>query len=275
MRIEYLKGDEKHAEYSFNSKPLEAQMGRIPCAIIVRDQERTGLEGPLRLRLKEELFRLLGYDALIELEKRIRDIDEERIVLLVHFDNSKTVYCRNKDLRVNVPSGAGKITGIEIIVFKELSDIKKYAAGVLEKSQDPRPKGELGEAIVREKFMDIILAEIAERSGISKDELVVNPLGGSGRADFEIKVSGTSERIAVVEVKYVGDPENVEEFGKQLNEARIQIKDRFNDPKQTAPYGVVVVIAWSPEQIINDEPYPPTVGSYKNPYIEYHSREGG
>ena len=63
---------------------------------------------------------------------------------------------------------------------------------------------------------------------------------------FEIDVSGTDERIAIVEVKYVGDPENIEVFGKQLNEARIQIRNRFNDPDWTASYGVVVIIAWPP-----------------------------
>ncbi|MBO3754915.1 MAG: hypothetical protein FGF53_08605, partial [Candidatus Brockarchaeota archaeon] len=116
-------------------------------------------------------------------------------------------------------------------------------------------KGKLGEAITREKFIDGILAEIAKRSGIPKDELVAKPLGRRGEPDFEIKVSGTDERIAVIEVKYIGDPENVKEFGDQLNGARMQIEDRFRDPKWTAPHGVIVVIAWSPEKIIEDAIY--------------------
>ncbi|MBO3800086.1 MAG: hypothetical protein FGF52_03410 [Candidatus Brockarchaeota archaeon] len=69
---------EDTAEYSFNLKPLDAQMGKIPCEIAIEDRER--------IRLKEELFRLLGYDALKELERGIGS----NYGILVGFDNGKT-----------------------------------------------------------------------------------------------------------------------------------------------------------------------------------------
>ncbi|MBO3842562.1 MAG: hypothetical protein FGF48_09155 [Candidatus Brockarchaeota archaeon] len=264
MEIRY---DGHTAEYSFNLKPLDAQKGRISYEIAV---EGKGLIG-----LKERLFRLLGHDALRELENRIEDANEERRdVLFVRFDNGKIAYCRNKELEVYIPSGAGKITEIEIVPFKELSNLKKCAARVLEDPPSKELKGDLGEAIVKEKFTDDILTEISRRTGIPKDQLVVEHLGKRGEPDFEVKVKGTGERVTVIEVKYVGNPENIKEFGDQLNAARIEIENRFNNPEWTAPYGVVVVVAWPAKDIIEDEPYPPMVGSYKNPYIEYLSREG-
>ncbi|MBO3842259.1 MAG: hypothetical protein FGF48_07580 [Candidatus Brockarchaeota archaeon] len=257
MMIKYLGSDgERDAEYSFNFRSLNEQMDRIPCEMAVEDEER--------IRLKEELFRSLGYNALEELKNRIEDPnEEERVVLLVHFDTNKKAYCRSKEFRVSVPSGAGKITGIEIVAFKELNDLKKWAIKVLGDPQNTDLKGKLGEVIAEKRFMDIILAEIAERSGIPRDKLVVKYTGDGETPDFKIEVIGTDERIAVIEVKYIGDPENVKEFGDQLNGARTQIKKRFNDPDWAAPYGVIVVIAWPPEKIVEDEPYPEMVGSYR------------
>ncbi|MEM4168704.1 MAG: hypothetical protein QXY99_01305 [Thermoproteota archaeon] len=215
MRIKYREDAAEYvAEYSFNLRSLSEQMGEHSYEIPVGGQKT--------VRLKEELFRLLGYDALRELEDRIGNVDDEErgVMLFAHFDNGKVAYCGSEELRVRIPPEAEKITKIEIIPFKELSDLKKDAMRVLKSPQNTRLKGKLGEAIVEGESMDEILTEIAERSGISKGKLIVIPTGDSGTPDFKIEVSGTGERIAVIEVKYVWDPENIEEFERQLNGAR-------------------------------------------------------
>lgn len=267
MTIKYEGYDKviHEAEYSFNLNPLSAQMEL--------SYEIPAEEG--RMRLKECLFRLLGYDALKEFESRIMDVDEDRgVVLSVYFDNNKVACCGNDKFRVHVPSGANKITKMEIVPLKELSDPKKCAAKVLRDPESTKLKGGLGEAIVRSEFMDWILTWISSKTGIPKDKLVVIPRGGDGEPDFEVKVSDTGKRVAVIEAKYVWDPENVEEFKDQLNDAIRQINNRFSDPDWTAPHGVIVVIAWPPQDILDDIQYPPKVGDYNNPYIGYFERGG-
>ena len=272
IRVKYSEGSKVHeAEYSFNLKPLSEQMGKILCEILSEeDQTRIGLE--------ERLFRLLGYDALEELKERIgKDAGEDRrIILLVHFDDNKITYCGNKELRVRVPSGASKITSIEIIAHKELIGLKRLAADILANPENKYLRGELGEAITNETFiMDKILSEIARRSGVPKNKLRVGQLGGPGRPDFEINNTETNKLIAVVEAKYVGNSENVWEFGDQLNEAIQQVRDRMESWRGGCDHGVVVVICWPPEDILGDILYPAKVGEFNNPNIEYFGREKG
>jgi hypothetical protein len=174
-----------------------------------------------------------------------------------------------------VPSGAKSIASIEIVAYKELMGLKRLAADVLADPESTRLKGRLGEAITSEKFMDGILSEISRRSGIPRDKLKVKQLGERGEPDFEVNITGTKERITVIEVKYVSDVEDVKKFEGQLSKAREQVQERLTNPKWTADYGVVVVIAWPPELILTDKPLPDKVGEFNNPHIEYFSKEGG
>ncbi|MCX8182815.1 MAG: hypothetical protein N3F08_00110 [Crenarchaeota archaeon] len=82
-------------------------------------------------------------------------------------------------------------------------------------------------------------------------------MGDSGEPDFEIKITETvtvngkmfnkDTYITVIEVKYVENPENIEGFERQIKDARTE-SNRFEDPKWAAPYGVILIITWSPEQ---------------------------
>jgi len=236
IRVKYSEGSEIYeAEYSFNLKPLSEQMGKISCEILSE-------EGQTRIGLKEWLFRLLGYDASEELKDRIgKDAGEDRrIILLAHFDNNKIAYCGNKELRVSVPSGARKITSIEIIAYKELVGLKRLATDVLANPENTRLKGELGERITNEKFIvdgnersiiDKILSEISRRSGMAEGEIEIEWLGENRPSeevpDYVFRYKETGKVIAVMEVKYVEDPEDVGEFSKQLNKAIQQVKDRM------------------------------------------------
>ncbi|MGQ9690803.1 MAG: hypothetical protein ACUVQY_05995 [Thermoproteota archaeon] len=226
------------------------------------------------------MFRLFGYDALGELEDRLFNYDKERkVVLFIRFDNCKVVYCRNKELRVNVPTGAKSITSIEMATYRELVNLKQRAVGVLDDPEDTYLKGLLGEAITKERFINEILSEISGRSGVSKDGLKVEWLGETeprGKVpDFVIRNAETNKRIAVVEVKYVSDPEDTETFRRQLNNAIKEIRGRLADPEWAADYGVIVIIAWPPEWVLGEIPYPAKIGEFNNPHIEYFSKEGG
>jgi len=243
-------------------------MGKIPCEILLE-------EGQKSANLKERLFRLLGYEALRDLESRTgKGVSEYmKVILLVYFDNNKVAYCRNEDLDVGVPTGAKKITSIEIVTFKELMGLKRLAADVLANPENTHLKGELGERIANETFiMDEILSEISRRSGVPKNKLRVMRLGGPGRPDFEINNTETNILIAVVEAKYVGDPENVGGFEDRLNEAIQQVKDRMKNWRGGCDHGAIVIICWPPEDILGDILYPAKVGEFNNPHIEYFSR---
>ncbi|MGB9718440.1 MAG: hypothetical protein ACPL4E_08390 [Thermoproteota archaeon] len=274
MRIEYLKSEEKMAEYSFNSKPLSEQMGKISCEILLE-------EGQDRIRLKEWLFRLLGYDALEELKERIsKEISKDRrVILLVHFDNNKVVYCGSKELRVSVQNEARSITSIEIVAYKELMSLKQLAVNALDNPENTYWKGMLGEAIINEKFINALLEEASKRSGVPKEKIKIEWFGekrlGEEVPDLVMKNAEADRRIVIVEVKYVSDPEDVEDFGKQLNEAKKDVQRYLNDPEWKADHGVIAIVAWPPEWILSNMPYPTKVGEFNNPYIEWISREGG
>ena len=257
-------------EYSFNFKHLNEQMGKHPYEIELKQGQRG-------ITLKEELFRLLGYDALEELESKIgKDVSEdERIVLLVHFDNGKVAYCGNKRLEVGTPRGAKSITSIEMVAFRDLTELKKLALRVREEG-NPYWEGLLGEEAMKEKkIIDQIREEISRSTGIPKDEIEVEHWGEEkkeGGPDFVLRNKGTGKIVAVIEVKYVGNPESAKDFGDRISKARDQV-DRYMKSKEWAcDHGAIVVISWPVDQILNDEPWPSNVGDYKNPYIEYRSK---
>jgi len=259
--------------YSFKHESLNTQLNKkfkLKWDYNVEGKGETGLK-------ERRLLTILGYEALKELESRTgKSVDEnQRVVVYVHFDNGKSAYCWNNKLLSYVPPGAKSIASIEIIAYKELENLKRYAIDVLANPDDTYREGKLGEAITNEKFMDEILSEISKRSGIPKNKLRAEQLGKSGEPDFEIKNTETRKLIAVVEAKYVRDPENVGEFGKQLNKGIGQVKDRMKNWREGCDYGAVVVVCWPPEDILDDAPYSDKVGEFNNPYIEYFSREGG
>ncbi|MBO3842265.1 MAG: hypothetical protein FGF48_07610 [Candidatus Brockarchaeota archaeon] len=168
MKITYTHGEEKPTtEYSFNLKSLDEQLKtKYTCKKVLGENQRS-------VCLKEELFETLGYNALKELENRIESTDEgSRVVLYVYFDNGKRA-CWNERFQVEIPSGAGKITGIEIITFKELSEPKQLAINVSENPENTNLKGQLGHTIAKEVYVDKILTEISERTGIPKDAMKV------------------------------------------------------------------------------------------------------
>ncbi|MEM3956805.1 MAG: hypothetical protein QXO47_01160 [Thermoproteota archaeon] len=282
MKITYDSyGKKMTTEYSFNLKSLDDQL-----KITHSFNYEESVQGKNVLGLKERLFRILGSNALEELKNRIESTDEgSRVAILVHFDNGKIAYCGNEQLEVRIPLRAERITKLEIILFKELSNLKRSAIKVLEKPQDTNLKGELGQAIANEVYMDKVLSELSEKAGVPKDKMEAIYRGGKGKPDFEIIITETATtasgeifsegtRIAVVEVKFVGDPEDVEGFRDKIGEARKQIIDnRFKDPKWTVPYGVIFVISWPAEQIVKNVPHPPKVGDFNNPYIEIKERE--
>ncbi|MBO3753462.1 MAG: hypothetical protein FGF53_01055 [Candidatus Brockarchaeota archaeon] len=286
MAIKYSQVEEIwEARYSFNLKFLGEQMGKHDLAKL---QIGRSIESITGMSLSGILFELLGYEAREELRGRIgKDVSEDnRVVLFVHFalkdGKEKVAYCGNKDFNVAVPENAKEITAIEIVAFRDLTDLKKCAIRVIEDSSNEN-KGKFGEAIANNK-MDEIFNKFAEKLGLSAEELsqlksktkvVYHGLEGAGYPDFEIKATETvtikgrtfekDKRIAVIEAKYVGVPN---EFGTQVSKAIGQVNSRFNDPEWTAPYGIIYVISWDSHQILNDEQPPSNVGGYKNPYID-------
>ncbi|MCX8183471.1 MAG: hypothetical protein N3F08_03525 [Crenarchaeota archaeon] len=102
MEIAYAEG---RAEYSFNLKPLSEQTGRHSYEIPLREDE-----GKSSIGLKEELRRLLGYDAGMELEEGMGS----KYGLLAGFDNGRKAYTGTSRLVITIPEGVRKIEWIEI-----------------------------------------------------------------------------------------------------------------------------------------------------------------
>lgn len=287
IAIKYIEGEEvSEARYSLNFKSLGEQLGKHDLASL---QTKRSLEGQTGVSLNRILFELLGYQARKELRGRIgKDVSgDKRVVLLVHFalegNKEKVAYCGNEKLEVDVPENAKEITTIEIVPFKDLMDIKKSVIKVIDNPSDWN-KGKLGEAIANNK-MDDVFNKFAEKFGLSEEELhqlkdksKVIPRGDPGEPDFEriaidiITIKGKTfkagDRIAVIEVKYVSSPENVEEFKCAIGDAKDEVNTRFESSEWTAPYGIIFVVSWPPSQILGDEPMPSNVGGYNNPYID-------
>lgn len=136
-------------------------------------------------------------------------------------------------------------------------------------------------------YEDKILDDVSKKIGIPKNKLKIVPRGRFGvlEPDLEVTVTETitvdgetynaGERVAIVEVKYLSDPKNVEYFERRISGAREQLTDKYFKSKEwTAPYGMICIIAWPAQEVINDIPHPPkvegrTIGkSYNNTCIE-------
>ncbi|MGB9717715.1 MAG: hypothetical protein ACPL4E_04670 [Thermoproteota archaeon] len=294
MTIHYYDsshGVSRNTEYSFNLKPLSEQLGKHPCEILVRGQKYAALN--------EELFRLLGYKALDELKSRIgSDISESnKVVLFLYFDNGRVVYCGAKNPEVYVIQGASKITCVEIVPLEGLTEVERYVVKVFENPQNTHWKGKLGETIAKELYIGDFLDEISKESGIPKEKLGVEWWGENKPAkhepDFKIKVTediiingktiNKDACIAVVEAKYLSNPNDPEDFKSAISEAKVQVEGYMG--QYNANHGIIIVMAWDPNKILEqirmygriskDMIDPSKVGDYKNPYIGYFSKEGG
>lgn len=85
----------------------------------------------------------------------------------------------------------------------------------------------------------------------------------------------TNKKIVIVEAKYISNPEDVKNFRNQIEDAEKQVSKYLNSEEWAADYGVIVVISWPPEDVLDDIPYPAKVGEFNNPYIEWVGRKGG
>jgi hypothetical protein len=197
----------------------------------------------------------------------------------VQFDNGKVAFCGNKELRIDVHVGVKSITSIEIVAYKDLTGLKRLAANTLTDPENTYWKGMLGEAIAKEELINDLLETASKRSGVPKKKIEVEWRGekelGKKVPDLVMKNTETGKRIIIMEVKYVGDPENVKDFENRIAEAREEIIRYLNDERWRADHGAIVIISWPPEWILADVLYPTRVGKFNNPYIEWVSRKGG
>lgn len=71
--------------------------------------------------------------------------------------------------------------------------------------------------------------------------------------------------------------ERIKEEGPDfvMKDAEKQVSKYLNSAEWAADYGVIVVISWPPEDVLDDIPYPAKVGEFNNPYIEWVGRKGG
>lgn len=141
MRIAYPEGE---AEYSFNLKPLSGQVGRHSYEIPLRKSK-----GRSSIGLKEELRRLLGYDAEMELEEGMGS----KYGLLVGFDNGKKAYTGASRLIIPVPEDVGKIEWMEIVPIEgKISQLLHKILEAGDSSKVTNIIGEAGERMVIEGY---------------------------------------------------------------------------------------------------------------------------
>ncbi|MBO3808364.1 MAG: hypothetical protein FGF50_02070 [Candidatus Brockarchaeota archaeon] len=163
IEIVYSEGE---AEYSFNLKPLSEQMGRYFHEIPLGKHEKKSSFG-----LKEELRRLLGYDAEMELEEGMGS----KYGVLVGFDNGGKAYTGTSRLVITVPEGASKIEWIGIVSIKDT--IPRLLHEIIKAGSSSKVANKIGEAGARiviegyeEKEISYkrdILMKFSEKTGVS------------------------------------------------------------------------------------------------------------
>lgn len=263
IEIVYSEGE---AEYSFNLKPLSGQIGRYFYEILSREGE-----GRSSIGLKEELRRLLGYDAEMELEEGMGS----KYGLLVQFDNGRKAYTGTSRLVVTVPEGASKIKWVEIICIEDT--ISCLLHEVIE-TEDSFKIGEAGEYITILGYKGInyqrdILAALARIAGIDLDGLKVRfeRIGGSGRVDgmieteIDIMINGvpfkSGDVITIIEVKSTIKGENLE---KLCGYAYDELKDHIKlGGYEKVPYGIAIGFSYDPKDILAGEPDAIKIEVYK------------
>ena len=277
VEITYSEGN---AEYSFNLKPLSEQICRYACEILLREGE-----GRSSIGLKEELRRLLGYDAGVELEEGMGS----KYGIIVSFDNGRKAYTGTNRLVITVPEGVSKIEWIKIVSIKERTPSLLHE--VIEAGGDPKKVshqiGEAGERIVILGYGEVnyqkdILVALSEKTGIPlnelEDKVVFNHRGGGGMVDGEIKadedivvdgkmVFKKGEVIAIIEMESTVTGRSLEDLCDGA------IKDLRNhlqlDNYKNIRYGVAMGFSYDPVQVLAEElGKPPLIRVYTRGELE-------
>jgi len=286
IRVKYSDGSRvREAEYSFNLKPLSEQMGKIPCEILLE-------EGQKGANLKERLFRLLGYDALKELEEGIGS----KYSIIVEYDNGKKAYCGTKELKIDIPEGASKIEWIKVVSIKDevtllLHEIIEMRAGG---NLGERELGEMNykvgvasEHIVIEGYGKInyqrdILKAFSEKSGIPMDALEgkirFKRVGGKGKVDGNLSaledivvddevVFKKGDVIAIIEMESTVTGRSFEEL---LDNAIEDLKNHLQlDKYKNVKYGIAIGFSYDPKEVLAEEPgVPPLIRVYTRGELE-------
>jgi hypothetical protein len=280
IRVKYSDGSigSRVAEYSFNLKPLSEQMGKIPCEILLEEDQT-------RIGLKERLFRLLGYDALKELEEGIGS----KYGILVGFDGGKKAYCGGKELRVHVPEGASKIEWIKVVSIKERTSSLLHEIIEAEDKEKVSVKvGEAGEHIVIEgygkiNYQEDILKAFSEKSGIPMDALEgkvrFRRVSGSGKVDGnlsaleDIVVDGEvvfkkDDVIAIIEMESTVSGESLEKLCNHARDTDL-VNHLQLDEYKNVKYGIAIGFSYDPKEVLAEEPgVPPLIKVYTRGELE-------
>jgi len=226
------------------------------------------------------LFRLLGYNALKELEEGIGS----KYGILVRFDNGKSAYCGNKEFMVVVPEGANKIEWIRIICIEgKQEEVTRLLHEIIEaedKEEVSNQIGRAGEYIVIEGYGKInyqkdILTALSEKSGVSLGKLEgkVNftRRGGGGEVDGilvleDIVVNGEvkfkkGEVIAIIEMESTVTEKSFDEL---LDGAIEDLKKHLQlDRYKSVNYGIAIGFSYDPKKVLAEEPgIPPVIKVY-------------
>ncbi|MEM2600117.1 MAG: hypothetical protein QW482_10525, partial [Thermoproteota archaeon] len=265
------KGDT--AEYSFNLKPLSEQMSKHFYEILLE-------EGKDRVRLKEELFRLLGYNALKELEDGIGS----KYGILVGYDNGKKAYTGSSELRIRVPEETSKIVWIKIVSIgvegeKELPGLLHQIIEAKESGDLGKVRSQIGEAgertviggeIEEINYKEDIVKAFSQKTGIPptllKDNVELEHLGKGGskpdgvlKAKDDIIIDGKvvfkkGEVIAIIEMKSSVKAEEVTPESlceKAMGEDGLKRYIDIEEYKNTK-YGIAIGFVYDPEDILAD-----------------------
>jgi len=248
MRIKYLgsDGEEKVGEYGFNLKSLSEQMGKTLCEVVV--------EGQTSIKLKERLFRLLGYDALEELKERVgNDVTEDRrVILLVYFDNNRVAYCGNKRLEVRVPSEARSITFVEIVAYKGFDALGQSAIKFLEDPDNVDYEGKLGEEYVKVYLKDEIKEKASKVFGVPTEELEVKMKETQEGPDFYVYHKGKLMAIGDVKSTIYSNEFPYYLWKRAVTDSfngKYFTKERWKDEFKNVQYGIPVAVLIKPDAL--------------------------
>ncbi|MBO3841375.1 MAG: hypothetical protein FGF48_03030 [Candidatus Brockarchaeota archaeon] len=277
MRIGYLDDIEdkpKLAEYSFNFKSLNEQTGkRSYLAPLEKGQKCVGL--------KRKLFRLLGYNALKELE---RDIGSKYGVIL-EYDNGEMAYCGTDRFGAHVPDGASEIRYIRIVLIDD--ETSSYLRQVIEADDLSKVKTQVGIAGERIvilgyrgiDYREMILAEFSKKTGIPLEVLRVRDtvnfqhIGGKRKPDgkiFALKdivVNGkvvfkSGDTIAIIEMESTVRGGDLKKLCDDVKNTDLKEHIKLDEYKDVQ-YGVAIGFSYDPVRALAGEPdIPPLIEVY-------------
>ncbi|MBO3833085.1 MAG: hypothetical protein FGF51_06850 [Candidatus Brockarchaeota archaeon] len=277
MRIGYLDDIEdkpKLAEYSFNFKSLNEQTGkRSYLAPLEKGQKCVGL--------KRKLFRLLGYNALKELE---RDIGSKYGVIL-EYDNGEMAYCGTDRFGAHVPDGASEIRYIRIVLIDD--ETSSYLRQVIEADDLSKVKTQVGIAGERIvilgyrgiDYREMILAEFSKKTGIPlevfrvRDTVDFQHIGGKRKPDgkiFALKdivVNGkvvfkSGDTIAIIEMESTVRGGDLKKLCDDVKNTDLKEHIKLDEYKDVQ-YGVAIGFSYDPVRALAGEPdIPPLIEVY-------------